>query len=156
MLIEPVPAAKKEVFRRNFQVYLQEHSAFTGKQPVDGVFEYPWFDLYWREPSLRWPFWARAGDDVAALAFVRLEEEDGCYEMAEFFVVDRYRRQGLGGRFARDIILRFEGPWKVNQARAYAGATAFWRSVIGGIADYTERPLLRDGGIERLEQRFVV
>jgi len=150
------PRREKEVFRRHFQVYLREHSAFTGKRPVDGVFDYTWFDLYWREPAQRWPFWARAGDDIAALAFVRRDEEDGYYEMAEFFVVEQYRREGLGDHFAGDIILRFEGRWKLNQVKANARATAFWRRVIGGIADYTETPLRRANDVERIEQRFVL
>ncbi len=154
--IEAVPAARKEILRRHFQDYLREHSVYTGKKPVDGVFEYRWFDLYWQEPHKRWPYWARAGQDVAAVAFVRLDDRDGCHEMADFFVVDRYRRHGLGRRVAVDIILRFKGRWKLNQARNNTGAIAFWRRVIAEIADYDEAPLRLSDGVERVEQRFTV
>ncbi len=36
------------------------------------------------------------------------------------------------------------------------GAVAFWRSVLNGLATYTEAPLARPDGLPRLEQRFVV
>ena len=110
IVVEPVPVAEKPVFARYFQAYLREHAAFTGKTPVDGVFPYPWFDLYWQEPDQRWAFWMRQVDDVIAIALVRADGTDGRHEMAEFFVVDRYRGQGLGDRFAKDVIRRFKGP----------------------------------------------
>ena len=68
IVVEPVPVAEKPVFARYFQAYLREHAAFTGKTPVDGVFPYPWFDLYWQEPDQRWAFWMRQVDDVIAIA----------------------------------------------------------------------------------------
>lgn len=112
--MEPVPPAMKDVAWRYLQFHLYEHAAFTLKTPVDGVFEYPWFAAYWQQGAQRWAFWARIGDDIAALALVRHDEEDGRYEMAEFFVVNRYRGLGLADRFAKDVNLRFNGSWKVN------------------------------------------
>lgn len=156
LTIEPVPDAKKDILWRYVQFYLYEHATFAGKKPVNGVFEYPWFDAYWLEPAQRWPFWARMDDDIAALALVRLNAEDGWYELAEFFVVNRYRGQGLADRFAKDVITRFEGPWKLNQAIRNEHATAFWRHVLGEIGDYEETALSRGDGVERIEQRFIV
>ncbi len=155
-LIELVPTSKKDAFSRYFQFYLYEHSTFTGKKPLDGFFQYPWFNAYWREEGARWPFWMRRAEDVAALALVRLDDEDKHYELAEFFVVNQYRGQGLGDRFARDIILRFGGRWKLNQVKRNKRAIAFWRRALNEIADYVEAPLLRDDKVERVEQRFVI
>lgn len=155
-VIELVPASEKDVLARYFQFYLYEHAAFTGNKPHDGIFRYRWLDTYWQEPKARWPFWMRTAEDVAAFALVRLDDEDKRYEMAEFFVVNRYRGQGLGDRFAEDVIRRFEGNWQLNQVKKNERATAFWRRVIGDIADYTEAPLMRDDGVKRIGQRFVV
>jgi len=66
-LVERVPASKKAAFARLFQRYLREHAPFTGKRPIDGVYQYPWLDLYWREQGARWPFWMRTIGDLAAL-----------------------------------------------------------------------------------------
>ncbi len=155
-LVERVPASKKAAFAQHFQRYLREHAAFTGKQPVDGVYRYPWFDLYWQEEGARWPFWMRRADAVAALALVRLDEADRCHHMAEFFVAPRFRRQGLGARFAADVLRRFEGPWKLNVVRGNEGAVAFWQRTIGGLAAFDAAPLVPDDGVQRIELRFTV
>ena len=155
-IIEAVPESAKDVLARYFQFYLYEHAAFAGRPPRDGVFQYRWFDAYWQPDEKRWPFWMRRGDDVAAFAFIRFDDDDKHYEVAEFFVVNRYRGQGHGDRLAQDVIQRFEGAWKLNQVKPNERATAFWRRVIGEIADYTEAPLMRDDGVPRIEQRFVI
>jgi len=154
--IEPVHVSDKDILARQLQSYLAEHAVFTGRTPRDGVYEYPWFDDYWRHPGSRWPFWMRCEDSFVALAFVRLDNTDDYYELADFFVADRFRGQGLGDRFAQDVILRFQGKWKLNQVKTNARAIAFWRRVIGNLADYDEAPLQRDDGIDRIEQRFVI
>jgi predicted acetyltransferase len=156
ILVERVPASKKAAFARHFQRYLHEHAAFTGQQPVDGVYQYPWFDLYWQEEGARWPFWMRRADTVAALALVRLDHADRCCEMAEFFVAPRVRRHGLGARFAADVIGRFNGSWKMNVVKRNEEAIAFWRRTIGDIAAFGEVPLVPDDRVERIELRFTV
>lgn len=154
--VDVVPVSDKETLAGHFQYYLAEHAVFTGRTPRDGVFEYPWFEDYWRNPDSRWPFWMRRGDDFVGLAFVHLDDADDRYELAEFFVVKQFRGQGLGDRFAREVILRFPGKWKLHQVAINARAVAFWRRVLGNLADYREAPLRRDDGIDRIEQRFVI
>lgn len=155
LVIELVPASKKGVFARYFQFYLHEHAEFTGKKPRHGLFEYPWLDAYWQEEGQRWPFWAKMAGDIAALALVRLDDDEH-YEMSEFFVINQYRGHGLGDRFARDIFFRFKGRWKLNQAKRNKRAIAFWRRVLSGMTDYVEAPLVREDKVERIEQRFVI
>lgn len=155
-VIELVPEAEKPVLARYLQFYLYEHAEFEDRKAVDGVFRYRWFDAYWREPDRRWPFWMRTAEDVVAFALVRLDDEDGRYEMAEFFVVNRYRGQGLGDRFARDVLLRFDGEWKVSQVLHNKRAVAFWRRVIGGLGDYREAKWTSEKGVAYVGQRFVI
>jgi predicted acetyltransferase len=50
--------------------------------------------------------------------------------MAEFFILRRYRRQGVGARAARAVFDRFPGAWQVRQRPENAAAIAFWRRVI--------------------------
>ncbi len=154
--VDLVPESDKDILARHLQSYLAEHAVFTGRTPRDGGFEYPWFEDYWRNPDSRWPFWMRRDDEFVGLAFVHLDDADDCYELAEFFVAERFRGRGLSDRFARDVILRFPGKWKLHQVAANTRAVAFWRRVIGDLADYNEVPMQRGDGIDRLEQRFVI
>ena len=50
--------------------------------------------------------------------------------MAEFFVMRKYRRRGIGRQAAADVFARFAGPWQVRQQRSNPAATAFWRRAI--------------------------
>lgn len=154
--IDLVPFSDKDDFARHLQSYLAEHAVFTGRTPRDGVYDYPWFDDYWQQPDSRWPFWMRREEEFVALAFVHFDATDDHYELAEFFVVERFRGQGVGARFGRDVILRFPGNWKLHQVTANTRAVAFWRRVLGDLADYAEGPLQRGDGIARTEQRFVI
>lgn len=57
------------------------------------------------------------------------------YWMGQFFVMRKYRGQGLGRAAARFVFDRFRGRWEVGQMPLNLPAQAFWRSVIG---EYTQ------------------
>lgn len=52
-------------------------------------------------------------------------------DMKEFFIMRRFRRQGMGAWFAQQVFERFPGRWRVEQLPENKTAIAFWRSVIG-------------------------
>ena len=147
----PVPLADKALLWDELQKYIAELTEFGTHRPVDGVFEYPWFDLYWTDAG-RHPFWAYADGARTGFALVHCAERT---EMAEFYSFEPFRRTGLALDFARQILRRFPGPWTLSEYRAHTAAVAFWHKVI---ADYpfAERVYVGGQGKERLEQTFVV
>ena len=50
--------------------------------------------------------------------------------MAEFFVLRKYRRGGVGTDAARAVFARFPGEWQTRQQFENTGAIAFWRRAI--------------------------
>jgi predicted acetyltransferase len=154
--IEQVTPRERDVLWRYLQFYIYDMSRFTGAQPVDGVFPYSHFDAYWGEGERRSAWWAKVGGEIAGFALVRLDAGEGRHEIAEFFIVNRWRRRGIGLSFARQLLTRFPGPWRLHELANNQGAIAFWRRVLGGFAPYTEAPRGHVDGIERIEQRFVV
>jgi predicted acetyltransferase len=149
--IAPVLLSEKPLLWDYFQRYCAELMPYGNFGPVDGIFEYKWFDLYWEEPG-RFPFWAMADGNRAAFALVHREERT---EMAEFYSFPEFRRSGVAFEFARQILRRFPGAWEISQYRANLGAVAFWHRVIGGY-DFQERVYVGEQGKERLEQTFIV
>jgi predicted acetyltransferase len=149
--IVPVPLSEKPLLWDHFQRYCSELMPFGNFAPVDGVFEYKRFDLYWREPD-RFAFWATADGTRAAFALVH---RGPCSEMAEFYSFPDYRRTGVALDFARQILKRFPGPWEISEYRGNTGAVSFWHRVI---ADYPfqERNYIGQEGKERLSQTFIV
>jgi predicted acetyltransferase len=54
--------------------------------------------------------------------------------MAEFFVMRRYHRRGVGTAVANRLFALHRGAWEVRERSGNHDAIAFWRRVIG---DYT-------------------
>ena len=87
-----------------------------------------------------------------------LFDDPGVHDMAEFFVVRRHRRRGVGEAAARALFDRFPGRWEVRQTRTNQAATRFWVAVIDRYTrgDFTrldwDDPRWR-GPVQRFEAR---
>ena len=53
------------------------------------------------------------------------------FRMAEFFVLRKARRHGIGREAAELIFNRFDGRWEIVEFLRNQGAVAFWRSIVG-------------------------
>jgi len=112
----------------------------------DGRFAALELAQYWRD-DWRHPFVLVVEEKFAGFALIlersRLTGTSGVFDMAEFFVMRRYRRQGVGRAAAFSAFDRFRGPWEVRQRQENPAATGFWRSVIGEYTDgrYLETPV---------------
>ena len=112
----------------------------------DGRFGYRYLDAYFTEPD-RHPFLIRADGQLAGFALVRRATsavgDYDVFDMAEFFVMRKYRRRGVGSEAARFAFDRFPGRWEVREMAANTPAQAFWRRVIGDYTggNFTERRL---------------
>ena len=138
MKIEVADAGHAQDTVRNlFMPYMHDMSEAAGIDVgEDGAFALPKnFATWWSEPGTRFPFLARADGKLAGLAFVRkASTEPPTYDMGEFFVLRRYRRAGVGRRFACQLFDRFPGRWEVRELPLNTAAQSFWRRII---ADYT-------------------
>jgi predicted acetyltransferase len=122
-------AAKSDepVVRRLLELYGHDFSEFTDADVDEhGLYGYRDLDRYWTDPE-RHPFLFRVVGHWAGLALVRTGAP---HDLAEFFVLRKYRRHGVGHAAARAVLARFPGQWQVRQMTANAGATEFWRRAI--------------------------
>jgi predicted acetyltransferase len=105
----------------------------------DGRFGYPNLPLYWSEPERRFPFLIRCGGRVAGFVLAQrgspATEDPEVFDVAEFFVLRRYRRSGVGHRAAVLLWNRFPGRWIVRVSEGNSGALPFWAGVI---AEFTQ------------------
>src|ERR1044072_6235052 len=90
---------QESVLANLLELYVHDFSEFIDlKLGVDGCFGYRHLPLYWKE-SNRYPFLITVNDHLAGFVFVRRESEISndadVWEMAEFFIVRGYRRQGV-------------------------------------------------------------
>jgi predicted acetyltransferase len=121
-----------------FQLYAYDFSEILSLDVGEtGRFKDEPLDSYWKD-AWRFPFLLRADDHLAGFALVhhksRLSVTDDVWDMAEFFVLRKYRRVGVGTRAAHRIFATHAGEWEVRQRSANVGATSFWRRVIHAYA----------------------
>lgn len=133
--IQKASLEQKRAFERLVQLYLYD---FSEMQSIDlnpdGLYEYEYLDSYWSE-SDRFPFLIYVDGCIAGFVLVNsytvLERDVEARSIAEFFVVRKYRRRGIGKEAAFHIFDMFPGKWEVREIQPNVPAQRFWRKVIG-------------------------
>jgi predicted acetyltransferase len=100
----------------------------------DGRFGYEKLPLYWAEPAVRHAFLIKQGRLVAGFAFATrgspASEDPEDLDVAEFFVLRRYRRSGIGRQAAMALWDSVPGHWVVRVSEANRAGLSFWSEVI--------------------------
>lgn len=161
VVLEEVGRERQATLDALVQHYANDLSALLGLDVEDdGRFRGPALEPYFSEPRAH-AFLLRADAAIAGFALVversRLTGDESVRDVAEFFVLRRYRRQGVGERAARLLFARFGGAWEVRQRLDNPPATAFWRRVIARVTGGRfEDVVLDDARWCGPVQRFVV
>ncbi len=153
----PAEVQDKSVVANLLQLYLYDFSEFAGWAINEhGLFDYSYLDHYWIEPD-RHPFFVRVDGELAGFALIRTVSEDGAEKnhLAEFFILRKFRRCGVGEAAGRQLFDRLSGVWSVAQMDKNVLAQRFWRRVISRYTSgsYTER---HDDTRGRVIQEFTV
>ena len=131
----------KSILRQMMELYLHDYSEFDGEDVnLHGRYEYKYIDQYWAEEG-RVPFFIRVDGQLAGLALTRITEDDGgVRSLAEYFIMRKYRRKGVGATAARQLFDMFPGRWHVGQEWCNKPARQFWMRVVD---DYTHGTFTR-------------
>lgn len=132
--ISPADAADFSTIQNLMSLYLFEHSARLERDvDSDGLFHYDGLEAYWRL-SGRYAFLTRADDQLAGFALVldRAQLDPGLtgHVIAEFFILPRLRRRGIGREAAFALFNLFAGAWWIPIAGWNTDAQLFWRRVV--------------------------
>ena len=138
ILVQTARPEDRPVLEHLMQLYLYDFSEF---ERVDvnksGLYEYKYLESYWEEEH-RHPFLIYVDEHIAGFVLVNkvvfLPENEGANSIAEFFVMRKYRRAGVGKQVAVRIFDIFPGKWEVQETRHNLPAQKFWRKII---AEYT-------------------
>jgi predicted acetyltransferase len=135
-----IPATKehRRVLRALFELYAHDFSPMTRADVRDdtGMWTDDSFLADAWEGDTFHPFLLRVSGRLAGFAWVEegsyiRPNEDRHWLMEEFFILRKYRGQGVGEWFATQLFDRFRGAWEVGEIRENKDAQAFWRKVIG-------------------------
>lgn len=124
---------EKEIIANLMQFYVYDFSVFVSYDVDEkGLFgAYPKLDEYWNEPASRFPYLLRKDGHHAGFVLVdRIAAEPPVFSVTEFFVLKKYRGQGLGKTAAIQLFDRHKGLWKIQQRENNQPAQQFWIRVI--------------------------
>ena len=147
--VEPAAPADAQAVANLLELYSHDLSAaFSLELGPDGRFGYEKLPLYWSEADRRFPFLFRRGSFLAGFAFVTrgspVSDDPDVFDVAEFFVVRRHRRCGLGRQAAFQLWNRLAGRWTVRVSDENHGGCLFWASIVAeytnGVFSETSRP----------------
>lgn len=136
MSVEVVPVLEEEktILARLIELYEYDFSEFDNKDVnALGLFGYAYLDYYWTEDR-RFPYFIKVDGKLAGLAMIC----DFCYVskdretsfMAEFFVMRKYRKLGVGTAAAKKVFSMHKGKWELTLHPQNLVALKFWRNVI--------------------------
>lgn len=134
--IQPALRDDRAALERLMELYLYDFSEFDQADVGrDGAYGYPYLAHYWREKG-RDPYLVRVDGHLAGFVLVFEHSFLGSegHMIAEFFVMRKYRRQGVGKAAAFWIFDRYPGHWEISEIDENTAAQRFWRSII---AEYT-------------------
>ncbi len=138
--LEAATAANATLLGNLLELYAHELSDVFPDMVLGpgGRYSYPSLPLYWSEPDRRFAFVIRAAGQVAGFVLATrgspMAADPEVLDVAEFFVMRRHRRLGVGRRAARLLWRRLPGRWTVRVAEGNRGGLAFWGEVLAAAA----------------------
>ncbi len=138
--IEIIPASveQKAILANLLELYMYDFCEFVDLEiGPDGRFGYSDLDIYWTEPA-RHPFLVYVDTRLAGFTLIdglpRGAPGVTVWDVAEFFILRRYRRTGIGTQVAHQVWKRFPGRWEVRVIVSNEPAYRFWGRAIKSFA----------------------
>jgi predicted acetyltransferase len=125
--------AERTVLRHLLELYSYDFSEIDGRDlDAHGEYGYRYLHEYFGVPE-RVAYLFVVDGAWAGFALIQLGPP---VDVAEFFVMRKYRRRGVGTMAVAELFERHRGKWRVRQLTANPRATDFWRRAI--TVPYTE------------------
>ncbi|MDN3449427.1 GNAT family N-acetyltransferase [Planococcus sp. APC 3906] len=135
---------QKYILRNLMELYQYDFSEFENEDVnEDGVYGYRHLNNYWTTPG-HFPFLIKVDGNLAGFALVReIASSDthssSYFKICEFFIMKKYRKEGIGKKSAFYLFDFFPGAWEVAEIETNLPAQRFWRKVI---SEYTDNNFL--------------
>ena len=128
-----VDSSEKEILRNLLEKYDYEFSQYDNRDVNQlGLYGYDYLDYYWTGKD-RWAFFIHVNKKLAGFVMVNSYpevDEDTDYTLAEFFVMHKYRRCGVGKYVAFRVFDMFQGKWQLKRHPKNIGSVYFWNKII--------------------------
>ena len=120
------------------QFYMYDFSEYTRYDVEDDGLFAPYADLQdYFEGDNKFPYIITADDKYVGFVLVKFtsSKDRSYFSIAEFFILKKYRHEGIGKAIAIKVFNLHKGQWEVHQRDNNKAAQIFWNKVI---SEYTE------------------
>ena len=132
--LKQVTLDEKEILKNLLEKYDYEFSQWD-KRDVNklGLYGYQYLDYYWTE-DYRWAYFILVDGKLAGFAMVidlpEVDDRETDFQMAEFFVLYKYRRSGIGKQAFFKVLDLHKGKWQLKRHPSNTASVRFWNNVI--------------------------
>ncbi|OAJ75345.1 acetyltransferase [Brevibacillus sp. SKDU10] len=141
-----VSLQQKMILRHLIELYQYDFSEFDHADVNEhGLYDYLFLDHYWTE-SARIPFFVKVDEKYAGFVLLRKirSQEIEYYSIAEFFIMRKYRKRGIGRKVAFRLFHQFQGEWEISQIEQNISAQKFWRTLISEYTNHNYQEFRRE------------
>jgi len=133
--LELIKTEEKRILKNLGELYIYELSQYS---PMDvnnlGLYDdLDDLDLYWKEKN-RYPYFIKVDNKLAGFVLVcddrQIEEIKSNYAIDDFFILYKYKRQGIGKYCAKYIFEKYKGKWQIWFHPNNKSAKIFWTKTI--------------------------
>lgn len=134
------------------QFYMYDFSAYLKMDvEINGKFApYPELKNYLNDKN-KFPYILLSDGNIIGFVLIKFVADDNYFSVAEFFIMKKYRRLGLGKKIALHIFDLHKGAWEIFQREENKSAQIFWKNVIN---EYTGGKMEEWFAQGRFYQRF--
>ena len=124
----------REILANLIEKYNYEFSQYDCRDVNKlGLYGYEYLDYYWTEDK-RWAYFIEVDGKLAGFVMViDLPEAEGTetdFQIAEFFVVYKYRRLGVGKQAFFQVLDKHKGRWQLRRHPKNIASVLFWDKAI--------------------------
>lgn len=139
MQLELVPAKldDREILMNLLEKYNYEFSQYDGRDVNKlGLFGHRYLDYYWTHENADtdWAHFIRADGNLAGFVITtdmpQVPDRETDFAIADFFVLYKYRRTGVGAFAAASTFDRYKGRWQLKRHPKNIGSVHFWDRVV--------------------------
>jgi predicted acetyltransferase len=121
-----------------FDLYIHEMSEYIvrkDEQSQKSSLYDKLFYSYWKKEG-HFPLLIYCDEELAGFSLIRrYPSETDLYDMGQYFILDKFKRKGIGRKAFQLISNKFPGKWLVRILLANDGAFLFWKQVISEKTD---------------------
>lgn len=124
----------KEILANLIEKYDYEFSQYDNRDVNKlGLYGYRYLDYYWNEEN-RWAYFIEVDGNLAGFVMVTpfavMEGTETDFQMAEFFVMYKYRCLGVGRQAFFQALNKHRGKWQLVRHPKNIASIHFWENVI--------------------------